>query len=197
MTRAWTVARAVKKRSKGCRGKLAVCKTLASSRRCTRRGQKAQIANNRSPLATIAMVRASLKQMRPEARALLQSTRRIGSKPARENKVNRARLIAPFASATRSQPKKRSAPKSRPALHPHCLHANAAVAAPTPLPALHSFRHDPGHNEQTSLQMQPHTKQKETRPRRFETPISTRRQDKWPSPTSPSTAPRRRGASAS
>ena len=111
------------------------------------------------------------------------------------NKVNRARLIAPFASATRSQPKKRSATKSRPALHPHCLHANAAVAAPTPLPALHSFRHDPGHNEQTSLQTQPHTKQKETRPRRFETPIAQARP--WPSPTSPSTAPRRRGASAS
>ena len=112
------------------------------------------------------------------------------------NKVNRARLIAPFASATRSQPKKRSATKSRPALHPHCLHANAAVAAPTPLPALHSFRPDPGHTTSKLSPRRHSDTRKETRPRRFETPIITQARP-WPSPTSPSTAPRRRGASAS
>ena len=103
------------------------------------------------------MVRASLKLWKQECTGAFAVPHDAYIANQSLNKVRGLGLIPTLASATRKPPHEAAPTKAGLQSHPHCLHANAADAAPTLQLALFSFRHDHADTHSSSpLQTQPH-----------------------------------------
>ena len=136
------------------------------SHECFRRHAK----NRAGPRCQIAWAEARAFAVRATHRQQT-STRRQGKHLASDPFLSRLQLGGLHTKQRHQKP-------ARIAIY--CFALNAADAAQTLQPALLSFRHDLADTHSSSTLTLRSDTGKETRPRRFETPISSRRQDHGP-----------------